>query len=247
MANSSSRERLRAAQQAETKRRRARVIAAIGVGVGALVAIAVMIWASMGGAAPSATTRPPNATASNDGIVVNPGKAKPNAPVVGLYFDYQCSHCVSFEEKYGLTLNALSNNGDVSLVNHTRVFLDRGDATGLSHRAAIAAACADTAGVYKDYHQSIFSSAYQGAYTDDLFRVTIPQQLGLSGDTLTRFQSCYDDRSMAGFVQGVDDAAAKAGVNSTPTLMINGKTQNLTTLPEDVTKLKAFIEAAAKA
>lgn len=143
----------------------------------------------------------PNATASNDGIVVNPGKAKPNAPVVGLYFDYQCSHCVSFEEKYGLTLNALSNNGDVSLVNHTRVFLDRGDATGLSHRAAIAAACADTAGVYKDYHQSIFSSAYQGAYTDDLFRVTIPQQLGLSGDTLTRFQSCYDDRSMAGFVR----------------------------------------------
>lgn len=247
MANSSRRERLRAAQQAEVKRRRVRVIAAIGVGVGALVAIVAMIWASLGAAVPSATTTPPNATAANDGIVVNPGKAKPDAPVVGLYFDYQCSHCVTFEEKYGLTINDLANSGDISLINHTRVFLDRGDATGLSHRAAIAAACADTAGVYKDYHQSIFSSAYQGAYTDELFRVTIPQELGLSGDALTRFQSCFDDRSMAGFVQGVDDAAGKAGINSTPTLVINGKTQDLATLPDDVTKLEAFIAAAAKA
>ena len=255
MANASRRERLRAAQEAEQKRRRTRVIAAVGVAVGALVVIVAMVWSSFGmpTAAPSngatsgaGAVRPPNATAANDGIVVNPGKAKPGVPEVGLYFDYQCPHCVTFEEKYGLTLNNLANQGDISLVNHTKVFLDKGDSNGLSHKAAIAAACSDVAGVYKDYHQSIMSSAYDGPYTDELFRVTIPQEVGIYGDALGDFRTCYDNKSMAGFVQGVEEASVKAGVTGTPTFVINGKTQDLTKLPEDVNKLKAFIDAAAK-
>ncbi|MFT3862458.1 DsbA family protein [Micropruina sp.] len=245
MANSSQRERLRAAQVADQKRRRVRVGAAIGVGVVALVAIGAMIWSSLGAASPGAV-RPPNATAAGDGIVVNPSTAQPNAPVVGLYFDYQCPHCVTFEEKYGLTLNNLANAGDIELVHHTKVFLDKGNADGLSHKAANAAACADVAGVYKDYHQGIFTSAYQGAYTDELFRVTLPEQVGITGEALTTFQACYDSKTMASFVQGVEDAAAKAGVTSTPTLMINGKAQDLSTLPDDVSQLKSFIDAAAK-
>ena len=245
MVNTSRRERLRAAQVTEQRRRRARIVAAIGVGVGALVAITVMIWSSIGNA-PQVADRPPNATSANDGIVVNPGKAPQTAPVVGLYFDYQCPHCVTFEEKYGLTLNDLANSGEIQLVNHTKVFLDRGDPSGLSHRAAIAAACSDAAGVYTAYHQGIFAAAYNGQYTDELFRVTLPQQVGLTGDKLARFQACYDNRTMAGFVQGVEDAAGQAGVNSTPTLMINGKNQDLTKLPDDVSALKAFIVAAAK-
>ena len=245
---------MRAAQEAAQKRRRVRIVIAIGVGVGALIAIAVMVWSSFGATGSpgvgattgAAATRPPNATANNDGIVANPGVAKSGAPVVGLYFDYQCPHCVTFEEKYGLTLNNLAKAGDISLVNHTTTFLDKGDTNGLSHRAAIAAACADVANVYKDYHQSIMSAAYDGPYTDELFRVTIPSEVGIYGDALGDFRDCYDNRSMAGFVQGVDDAAVKAGVSGTPTLVINGKTQDLNKLPEDVTKLQAFIEAAAK-
>ena len=79
---------------------------------------------------------------------------------------------------------------------------------------ATAAACADVAGVYKNYHQSIMSAAYDGPYTDELFRVTIPSQVGIYGDTLGDFRTCYDTKAMAGFVQGVEDAAVKVGVNS---------------------------------
>ena len=67
----------------------------------------------------------------------------------------------------------------------------------------------------------------------------------VGGDSC-RFRTCYDTKAMAGFVQGVEDAAVKAGVTSTPTLVINGKVQDLTKLPDDVTKLKAFIDEAAK-
>lgn len=248
MANASRRERLRAAQEAQRRSRRARVIAAIGVAVGAVAAIAVMIWLSVGNAPSQPTAnRPPNATANGDGIAVNPGKAKPGAPVVGLYLDYLCSHCVQFEEKYGFTLNQLANDGDIELINHTKVFLDRGDAAGLSHRAAVAAACSDVAGVYKAYHQNIFAAAFNGQYTDQLLRVTLPQQTGITGAALTEFQSCYDNRSMLGFVQGVEEASAKAGVTATPTMKVNGKTIDLATLPDDVNQLRQFIADAAKA
>ncbi len=91
MVNASRRERLRAAQVAEQKRRRVRIFAAIGVGVGALVAIAVMVWSSFG--AGRVADRPANAPAAGDGIVVDPGEAKPDAPVVRLCFDRQWPHC----------------------------------------------------------------------------------------------------------------------------------------------------------
>lgn len=247
MANASRREKLRAAQEQQQRRRRVRVLAAIGVVVGAVVAITIMLWSTLGGSpGPQAASRPPNATAANDGIVINPGKAAAGAPVVNVYLDYRCSHCVAFEEKYGLTLNTMANEGTIELVSNTKVFLDKGDTDGLSHKAAMAAACADVAGVYNNYSQAIFASAYSGAYTDDLFRVQLPQQTGITGEALTAFQQCYDSRAMLGWVTGVEEAASKAGVNATPTLKVNGKTIDLTTLPDDVSKLPQFIADAAK-
>lgn len=246
MANASRRERLRAAQEHDQRRRRVRLMAVIGVVVGAAVAIAILVWSGLGSAAPQATNRPPNATTTNDGIAVNPGKAAAGAPRVNVYLDYQCSHCVSFEEKYGLALSTLATNGQIELVANTKVFLDKGNDSGLSHRAAMAAACADVSGVYSAYSQAVFASAYGGQYTDELFRVRLPQQTGITGDALTAFQTCYDSRAMLGWVNGVEEASSKAGVNATPTLTVNGKAVDLATLPDDVSRLPQFIADAAK-
>jgi protein-disulfide isomerase len=229
MANTSRRERLRAAQEADRRRRRVRTFAA--------VVMLVMAF----GSAPQAATRPPNGTAASDGIVVYPGKATQGSPVVGLYLDYQCSHCVQFEDKFGLTLDDLAGKGEIQLINHTKVFLDRGNNEGLSHKAAIAAACSDSAGVYNAFHQGIFAAALNGPYTDELLRVQLPQTTGITGAALTAYQSCYDTRAMLGWVNGVEEASAKAGVNETPTMKINGKTIDLTTLPSDVNQLRQFI------
>ncbi len=245
MANTSRRERLRAAQEAEQKRRRVRVIAAIGVAVGAVVVIVAMLWSAFG-SAPKVADRPPNATAAADGIVVNPGVALAGAPVVDLYLDYQCSHCIEFEQKFGFTLNEMANSGEIQLVNHTKVFLDRGDDKGLSHKAAMAAACADIAGVYKDFHQRIVASATSGPYTDNLLRSELPQASGLTADKLTTFQACYDNRTMLGWVNGVEEAAAKAGVASTPNLKVNGKPVDLNLLVAENADIRTVVLNAAK-
>lgn len=80
------------------------------------------------------------------------------------------------------------------------------------------------------------SAAYDGPYTDELFRgVTIPSQVGIYGDTLGDFRTYYDTKAMAGFVQGVEDAAVKAGRHQHPTLVINGTHGRWATAPAGAT------------
>lgn len=226
MPNQSQRERLRAAQIADQRARRWRRIAGVGAAILALVMVAVFVVVLMpqqqSTAAKPGDLTPPNAAVTNDGIVVNPGQGNADAPLVALYFDYQCGGCLTFERTFGTALAFLAESGEIRLENRTRVFLDRGNTEGLSHKAAVGAACADLSGRYSDYHQAVFAAADQGPYTDTLLRETIPTQIGITGEKLSVFQQCFDDRATLTWVTTVEEAAQKAGVNSTPTMTVNG-------------------------
>ena len=241
---------MRDAQLANQRATRLRRIIIVGSAVLALALVAVMVVVLVQqnqkplAASTSELAYPPNATSERDGIVVNdnPGKAD-----VAVYFDYQCSHCVSFEQSFSGALSLLGQTGEIRLVHHTRVFLDSGDATGLSHRAALAAACADVVGRYLPYHSAIFEAAGQGPYTDKLLLETIPAKLGITGADLTAFGACNANQNLAPFVQQVDDAAMRAGLNDTPLLTVNGKAIPTTTFTgKSGDDLKGIIEAAAR-
>jgi len=250
MPGQSQRERMRDAHVANQRAARLRRIVIVGSAVLALVLIAVMVVVLVQqnqkpvASAPSELAYPPNATAARDGIVINDNAGKPD---VGLYFDYQCSHCVQFEQSFGGALSLLGQTGEIRLVHHTRVFLDQGNAQGLSHKAALAAACADVVGAYMPFHSAIFAAAPQGPYTDKLLLETIPAQLGMSGTDLTAFRACNANQNLAPFVQNVDDVAAKAGLTETPLLTVNGKAIPAATFTGKTgDDLKAIIDAAAK-
>jgi len=250
MQGQSQRLRMRDAQLANQRAARLRRIVIVGSAVLALVLIAVMVVVLVqqkqtpAASAPSEMAYPPNATAARDGIIINDNKGKPD---VGLYFDYQCSHCVQFEQSFGGALTLLGQTGEIRLVHHTRVFLDSGNADGLSHKAALAAACADVVGAYAQFHAAIFEAATQGPYTDKLLLETIPAQLGMTGTDLTAFRSCNANKNLAPFVQNVEDAAMKAGLTETPLLTVNGKAIPAATLNGKTgDDLKAIIDAAAK-
>ncbi len=250
MPGQSQRQRMRDAQLANQRTARFRRIVIVGSALLALVLIAVMVVVLIQqgrkpvASAPSELAYPPNATAARDGIVINDNAGKPD---VGLYFDYQCSHYVQFEQSFGGALSLLGQTGEIRLVHHTRVFLDKGNAQGLSHKAALAAACADVVGAYLPFHSAIFEAAPQGPYTDKLLLETIPAQLGMTGTDLTAFRACNANQNLAPFVQNVDDVAAKAGLNETPLLTVNGKAIPAATFNgKSGDDLKAIIDAAAK-
>ena len=232
----SRREQLRQAQIAKAKAQRFNRIVGIGALVLAVILVAVfgvVLFQQMRNNQVASSVVPPNATAARDGIVVNPGKAKDGAPVVALYMDYQCPVCKKFETIYGPALTALAVSGDINLQYRTMTFLDNNLGNDASIRAGIGAACADVQGKYASYHNEVFSNqpATEGdGYTSALLRDQIPATLGLTGESLSGFQQCFDTRATQTFVKGTNDAAFKAGVNGTPTLKVNEKVIPLETI-----------------
>ena len=63
-----------------------------------------------------------------------------------------------------------------------------------------------------------------------------------AGITSKKFTSCVNDMAYQGWVNNVAAAGAKANVNSTPTVFINGKEIDRKTEYFDAAKFKAAVE-----
>jgi protein-disulfide isomerase len=232
----SNREQLRRNQAAQAKQKRLTRIIGVGAAVLVIVLIGVFVavlFQNQAHTVTSSSATPPNATASKDGIVVNPGKATAGAPVVELFFDYQCPVCKQFEAAYGASLKSLAESGAIELRYRNMTFLDNNLSNDSSLRSGIGAACSDFAGKYSAYHDDLYANqpAKEGdGYTDEMLSVTIPATVGIAGADLTNFQACYKDQTTKAFVQGTNDSASKAGVNATPSLHVNGKDLPLQTI-----------------
>ncbi len=229
-----NRERLRQAQAAAAKQQRMTRIIGVGAAVLVLVVIGVFVgvlFQNQGKVAASSSVTPPNATSDGKAVVQNPGKAKAGAPVVELFFDYQCPVCKQFESAFGEAFTGLGASGDIQLNYRTMTFLDNNLNNDASLRAGIAATCADTVGKYSEFHNAIYANqpTKEGdGYTDTVLRATIPGTVGLTGDALASFQSCYDKQATKAFVTNSDELGTQdmLSVNkqvSTPTIHVNGK------------------------
>ncbi|GAA1392997.1 DsbA family protein [Luteococcus peritonei] len=250
-AATSRREQLRLQQEAEA--RRARTMKMIGLAA-ALLALAIIagvgitLWKDQKNKQEtvSAQGRPANANADSTGIIANPGKAKDGAPVLQVYQDYQCPACKDIHSKIGPLVNDLAAKGEITLDYRTMTFLDTNLRNDSSIRAGIAAACADNAGAYEKYHDIVYANqpTQEGVgYTDEQLSTTFAEQAGITGSKLTDFQTCYKNEATKGFVQGTDEAAAKAKVTSTPTYRVNGKDLDLQTIG---TTEQSLLEAIKK-
>lgn len=226
-----SRARLRQQQAAKAKQHRVNRILGIGVGLTAAVLVAVFaVVVIQSQSSAEAGTLPPNATPDGKAIVVNPGKATPGAPVVELFFDYQCPVCNYFEQVFGSALEKLANDGEIELHYRTMTFLDENLGNDSSTKAGVAAACADVSAVYPAFHNEIFANQPEKegtGYTDQLLRDTIPATVGLTGEKLTAFQACYDTEATGPFLKrsnelGQKDLIATGQKVSTPSLFVNG-------------------------
>ncbi len=228
----SRREALRRQQEAQARAKRFQRIIIVGAIVLAVVVVGVFgtIFVSQlnrSGTTTSGGTSaiPVNATADHSGIIVNPGTFKEGVPKVEIFLDYQCPVCKQFEGQFGATVDEMAGKGQIQLIYRTMTFLDNNLRNDSSTKAGIAAACADNAGSYSAYHNAIFAgqptTEGQG-YTTQQLRVDFAGTAGITGEKLAGFQSCYDTRATSGFVQGTNEGAAKATVNSTPTIMVNG-------------------------
>lgn len=214
------------------KESRLRLIAGVLVAVLAVVGVSLAVWMGVSSSGSTEGKAPTGATGESGGIVVTAAdKLQPGAPTVDVYEDFQCPACKSQNQALAPTLQQMSGAGQIKLVYHMKNFLEKNPGmTGLgstsSTAAANAAACAADAGKFMAYHEALF--ALQPDKEGDGYpEATLKQAAegaGITGAALETWTQCVKDGTYNGYVERVDEASAKGGINSTPTYVSNGTT-----------------------
>lgn len=149
------------------------------------------------------------------GIVFN-GDLK-SVPVIDLYEDFQCPVCAQFEGAQGQYIESLIAEKKATVVFHTLSFIGTE-----SIIAANAAACSADEDKFLALHKMLYQTQPKensGAWTNEAL-VAAGGSVGIKSKS---YKECVTNGTYADWVSNVQASAAKANVNSTPTVFINGK------------------------
>jgi protein-disulfide isomerase len=154
--------------------------------------------------------------------------------VVDYWADFQCPFCAKFARESIPQLVPLIEDGTIALVHRDFAFIG-----SESLDAAVAVRCAGRDGRYWAMHDAVYAAQKgenEGAFARPAL-VRIAESVGLDG---TRLEACLDDQSL--LVDVLDDTSQgmRLGVESTPTVIVNGT--RFLGVP-DIAKVKAAIEA----
>ena len=222
------------------------------IGGGALVvaAVAVIVLAALSGGSdpadqavaqdPVTTTSPESAATTEPSPA--PAQDEPAAavPLVTLeeFGDFQCSHCAQFALGMGRQLKKdFVDKGRIEFVFRHFPFIGEE-----SFRAAEATECARDQDKFWEYHDIVFENwngVNKGAYSDDNLK-GFASRLQLDRDA---FDSCLDGGKYRGKVEEDLHLGERMGVNSTPSLFLQGRRIQVA----DYSELAGLIESAIAA
>jgi protein-disulfide isomerase len=168
------------------------------------------------------------------GIVLNPE----STPKIDVYIDYQCPACRVFEIINGGYLNEVIAQKKAKVVFHPMTFI--GPESVL---AANAAACAADENEFVDMNLALFQnqseSENSGKWSSE-YLVELGKSIGITSGT---FETCVNDGKYIKWTSNVAAASAKANVNGTPTIFVNGKQLDRNTEYGDQAKFRAALAA----
>ena len=168
------------------------------------------------------------------GIVLNPE----STPKIDVYVDYQCPACRIFEIINGGYLNEVIAQKKAKVVFHPMTFI--GPESVL---AANSAACAADENKFVDMNLALFQnqseSENSGKWSSE-YLVELGKSIGISSGT---FETCVNDGKYIKWTSNVAAASAKADVNGTPTIFVNGKQLDRNTEYGDQAKFRAALAA----
>ncbi len=234
----SQREALRELQAREAREKKVRAAVTYGVlGVVVLALVAGVIWLI-----PILTKKAPTA-AADDTYGVSIGQA--GAPVtIDIYQDYMCPYCGQFERAQAADLKYLVDSAEVRVVIHVMNFLDD-SSDGAKYSTRAANAFLTVALKEPDKALAFNSALYASQPTEGTKGLTDAEIAALATKTgvSESLAATFAAQSQVDLVQKSNDASFKAGIQSTPTVKINGTvfSRNLYTSGS----LKAAVDKAA--
>jgi protein-disulfide isomerase len=179
----------------------------------------------------------PSTVSAENGYAIEFNSELTNLPVVDVYEDFQCPVCQQFEALNGKYINSLVTEKKAIVRFHALSFLGPE-----SVRAANGAACANDEGKFLDYHLGMYANLPRAENSGEWSNERIIEIAAASGISSSSFESCVNDMKYEGWVGKVAEAGSKSGVNSTPTVFVNGKEIDRNSEYFDAVKFKAAVE-----
>lgn len=177
---------------------------------------------------------------SSDKLITKEGSSEPKA-VLSLYEDFLCPHCRDFEQKFGPTINQLIDSGAIQADYYMVAILDSPSNGNYSSRAANAAYCVadESKDAFRRFHAALYAqqpSEAGGSFPDDARLIEVARQAGAGGTV----PDCIKKGKYVSMAQGL---AAATGIQSTPTVKINGQEFDISTkTPDDlVNEVKSIV------
>lgn len=220
-----------AALKAEQERKeRQRRLLTIGGVVGALlVIVGLAVWLQMRGGDIDETAAAPSGATSDYGLKL--GQAGADHEVV-IYEDFLCPACKAFEDASADTLDAAVTDGRATVEYRPLDFLSRfGD---YSQRTANAfAVVLDAAGpdVAREFHDILYAAqpAEDGDHPDDAWLIDKAVE---AGATESEVADGIESLEFEAWVENGVKAATSAGIQGTPTVIVDGEAIDASALAE---------------
>lgn len=176
---------------------------------------------------------------ASSNVITNEGTSDPKV-VISLYEDFLCPACRNFEGTFGPTIKNLVDTGAAAVDYYMVAILDSQARQNYSSRAGNAGYCVAEADetpnkeVWSRFHAALY--AQQPSETGTTFPtneqlIETARQAGVVGDG----PNCVNSNRYTDMVKGL---AGATGVNSTPTIRINGEDYDVSTPEALVAKVK---------
>lgn len=173
-------------------------------------------------------------------VVNQPGTSNPKA-VVAFYEDFLCPACGNFERTFGPTVSKLIDIGAIAADYSMVAILDNQKNNNYSSRAGAAARCVadESIDAFRRFHSALFSKEIQPdergtSFPDNARLIEIARVDGVVG----KVPDCINSGKYVPMVAG---EAAKANINATPTIKINGQDYEPSTPDALVSKIRSIV------
>ena len=197
-----------------------------------LLGVGLVLYIVMGADKKPASGEAKSIRVSTEKVITKEGTTDPKA-VVSLYEDFLCPHCRDFEQKFGPTLNQLIDSGAIAADYYMVAILDSPSNGNYSSRSGGAAYCVadENNEAFRRFHAALYAQQpgeAGGSFPDDARLIEVARQAGAAGTV----PDCINKGKYVPMVEGL---ASATGIQSTPTIKINGEEFDISSkTPEDL-------------
>ena len=179
--------------------------------------VAVGVIFSLAGNKSSGSAQLPLNASKSEGYGVVFNSELSGVPVVDIWEDFQCQVCAQFEGLNGTYIDSIIKDKKAKVIYHPLSFIGPE-----SIRAANAVACAADEGKYLEYHKFLYTNqpAENSGKWTNAYLVVGGVAAGISS---SKFEACVNDSKYSSWVNNIAADGAQKNINSTPTVLVNGK------------------------